>query len=71
MQHLGEIRSLRLVDLSMTQITDAAFRSLVQLPNLESLDLSATNVSAEALKSFQQTHPKCNIEAYAIRGGKR
>jgi hypothetical protein len=52
----------------MTGITDAAFRSFDHLPKIEFLEVSAANVSAEAVKMFQQTHPKCTIEAYGIRG---
>jgi hypothetical protein len=58
---LGEVATLRRVDLSMTGITDAAFRSFDHLPKIEFLEVSAANVSAEAVKMFQQTHPKCTI----------
>ncbi|WP_435005197.1 hypothetical protein P12x_003092 [Tundrisphaera lichenicola] len=59
---LSEIPTLSLVDLSMTKITDVSLDYLARLPRLDDLDVTANKISPEALKAFQQTHPKCTIQ---------
>jgi hypothetical protein len=57
------------VDLSTAKIDGNFLDCFRALPELH--DLSATDVSAEAVKTFQRSHSKCTIEAYGTRGGKR
>ena len=58
------VKSLREVDLSMTDITDAALTYLDQLPALEHLDISVTLVStAASAQGVSASPPELEVEA--------
>lgn len=51
---LSGLTSLRELDLSATELTDAGIAALVSLPRLESLDVSGCQIGAAGLKSIGQ-----------------
>lgn len=58
-------QSLVRVGLSMTKITNAVFQHLDELPNLTEADLTANEpITTEAVLTFEESHPKCDIEWY-------
>ena len=58
---LGHAR-LRTLNLSRTRITDAALKSLGALPGLKELNLSFTQVSEDAVASFREAVPGCEVK---------
>ena len=50
---------LTTLDLSSTKVSDETLRVLSNLPNLKTLYLDDTMVSAEGVKEFRERRPHC------------
>jgi hypothetical protein len=53
--------SLRELVLNKCALTDAAFASLLRIPNLEYANIAETQITAAGLAEFQRQRPNCRI----------
>lgn len=51
---LGRLKTLRSLDLSYTNVTDAELRKLCELPSLAGLNLTKTEVTSESIDSLMK-----------------
>ena len=58
LEDLKELKGLRWLDLSRTQITGAGLKDLKELKGLQSLDLRGTKITDAGLKDLRQALPK-------------
>ena len=58
---LHQLASLRFLQLTDTEVTDAALEHLERLTNLNHLDLTNTRVTPEGVTELQKALPECEI----------
>lgn len=65
--HLAEMRSLRILDLSATAVSDAGLKNIGALPSIESLSLAKTKVSDRGLMHLRNL---TKLDTLDLRGTK-
>ena len=61
MKELKDIKTLTVLDVSNTEVTDAGLKELYKLENLTWLNLGKTKVTAQGLAELRTALPKCYI----------
>ncbi|HEV3003669.1 MAG TPA: hypothetical protein VGX78_04380, partial [Pirellulales bacterium] len=61
LEHVGKLRSLRILDLANTKVSADGLSHLKGLVKLEHLTLTGTQVNKSAVEKIQSALPKCRI----------
>ena len=67
MVHLKGLKSLQILDLESTNVTDAGLEHLKGLSQLRELYLGNTKVTDEGVQKLKQALPKCKVYTYGRR----
>ena len=60
---VSRIKTLEVLDISDTAITDVGLQQLASLPNLGYLGISNIRVSAECIAAIKEQHPELQVES--------
>jgi len=61
---LGQMNSIRILDIDHSLITDEGLRHLASLDSIEHLSVVGTRVTSTGVERFQKAHPECNVQSH-------